>query len=77
MVNVPDNPNVTLDGGVLLIDLGKKSRKQIKRLRRGTGKLVDEVQRCLQELRTGGTLLASAQPVIILVREKRDPLRLF
>jgi hypothetical protein len=77
MVDVPDNPNVTLDGGVLLIDLGKKSRKQIKRLRRGTGKLIDEVQKCLQELRAAGTVPESAQPVIMLVREKPGRFRLF
>jgi hypothetical protein len=77
MVNVPDNPNVTLDGGVLLIDLGKHSRKQIKRLRQGTGKLIDEVQKCMQELRAAGTVSESAQPVIMLVREKQGRLRLF
>jgi uncharacterized protein DUF6200 len=77
MVKVPHNPNVTLDGGVLLIDLGKQSRKQIKRLRSGSGKLVDEVQKCMQELRTAGTVSESAQPVIMLVREKPDRFRLF
>jgi Family of unknown function (DUF6200) len=77
MVDVPQSSNVTLEGGVLLIDLGKKSRKQIKRLRNGTGKLVDEVQKCVQELRTAGTLSESAQPVIMLVREKRSRFPLF
>jgi hypothetical protein len=77
MVNVPQNSNVTLDGGILLIDLGKHSKKQIKRLRRGTGKLIDEVQRCMQELRTNGTVSESAQPVLMLVREKQGRLRLF
>jgi hypothetical protein len=77
MVNAPENPNVTLDGGMLLIDLGKKRRKQIKRLRNGTGKLVDEVQKCMQELRAAGTVSESSQPVIMLVREKAGRLRLF
>jgi hypothetical protein len=77
MDKVPDNPSVTLDGGVLLIDLGKQSRKQIKRLRQGTGKLVEEVQQCMQELRTAGTVPESAQPVIMIVREKRGRFRLF
>ena len=65
------------NGGMLLVDLGKKSRKQIKRLRNGTGKLVGEVQNCIQELRTAGTLSESSQPVIVIVREKRARLRLF
>jgi hypothetical protein len=77
MVDVADNPNVTLEGGVLLVDLGKKSRKQVKQLRKGTGKLLAEVHRCLQDLRTAGTVSESAQPVIMLVREKRGRLRLF
>jgi hypothetical protein len=76
MVKVPGNPNVTLDGGVLLIDLGKHSKKQIKRLRQGTGKLIDEVHKCMQELRAAGTASESAQPVI-LVREKQGRSRLF
>jgi hypothetical protein len=77
MVDSPNNPNVTLDGGVLLIDLGKHSKKQIKRLRQGTGKLIDEVQRCMQELQAAGTVPETAQPVVILVRQKQGRLRLF
>jgi Family of unknown function (DUF6200) len=77
MVDVPDNPSVTLDSGMLVIDLGKHSKKQIKRLSRGTGKLIDEVQKCMLELRAAGTVSESAQPVIMLVREKQGRLRLF
>jgi Family of unknown function (DUF6200) len=77
MDKVSDNPSVTLDGGVLLIDLGKQSRKQIKRLRQGTGKLIEEVRQCMQELRTAGTVPESSQPVIMIVREKRGRFRLF
>jgi hypothetical protein len=75
--NTSDDRYVTLDGDVLLIDLGKKSRKKIKQLRRGTGKLLDEVQRCMQELRAAGTVPQSSQPVLMLVREKQSSLRLF
>jgi hypothetical protein len=77
MTNVADNEKVTLSGGTVLVDLGKKSRKQIKRLRKGTGKLVVDVQQCIQELQTAGTLSESAKPVILIVREKRPRLRLF
>jgi hypothetical protein len=77
MVDSTDNPNVTLDGGVLLIDLGKKSKKQIKQLRKGSGKLVAEVNRCLHDLRAAGTVPESAQPVVMLVRQKQGRLRLF
>jgi hypothetical protein len=77
MVDIADKPNVTLDGGMLLIDLGKKSKKQIKQLRNGTGKLLSEVNKCLGDLRAAGTVSETAQPVIMLVRQKRGRLRLF
>jgi hypothetical protein len=76
-VDVQESHDVAPQGSVLLIDLGKHSRKQIKRLRRGNGKLLDEVQKCTQELRAAGTLAESAVPVVVLVREKPKPLRLF
>jgi len=54
----------------ILIDLGKKSRRNIKRLRNGEGKLQAEVQETLNELKAKGTIADTAQPVIIIVREK-------
>jgi hypothetical protein len=68
---------VKVQAGFLLVDLGKHGRKQIKRLRKGEGKLVDEVQRCMHELRSAGTLSDSSSPVVILVREKRPRLTWF
>ena len=55
----------------VIIDLGKRKRKQVKKLRRGEGKLLDDVNGAVAELRTAGTLNSDAQPVIIIVREKR------
>jgi Family of unknown function (DUF6200) len=55
----------------VIIDLGKHRRKRIKGLRKGTGRLVDEVSSCLDELKASGAIGANAQPVIIVVREKR------
>ncbi len=55
----------------ILVDLGRKSLKNIKRLRNGEGKLMAEVQETLDELQANGTIAESAQPVIIIVREKR------
>ena len=40
----------------IIIDLGKKSRKQVRRAREGTGKLMDEINLTLDELRADGTL---------------------
>ena len=55
----------------ILVDLGRKSRKSVKRLRDGEGKLMAEIQGTVDELKANGTIAESAQPLIILVREKR------
>jgi hypothetical protein len=54
----------------IIIDLGKKSRKQVRRAREGTGKLMDKIHGMLDELRADGTIKADAQPVLIIVRQK-------
>jgi hypothetical protein len=59
----------------VVLDLGKQRRKRIKELRRGAGKLIDEVNASLEELRTAGALSADAQAVVIVVREKRRKVR--
>lgn len=55
----------------IIIDLGRHRRKQIKRLREGTGKLLDEVLQSIHELKTAGRISESAQPVVVVVREKK------
>jgi hypothetical protein len=55
----------------VIIDLGKQRRKRIKDLRRGTGRLADEINGCVEELKAAGTLSSSAQTVVVVVREKR------
>jgi hypothetical protein len=55
----------------IVIDLGKHRRKRIKQLRSGNGRLMDEVDGCLEELRAVGTLSGNAQPVVVIVRQKR------
>jgi hypothetical protein len=55
----------------VVLDLGKQRRKQIKQLRRGEGRLLDDINGAIEELRTVGTIGAVSQPVVIIVREKR------
>ncbi len=59
----------------VVLDLGKQRRKRIKQLRRGEGRLMDEVNASIDELRTAGALAADAQAVVIIVREKRRKMR--
>ncbi len=54
----------------VVIDLGKKARKQIKQLREGRGKLLDEVNGVVAELRKADSI-SSSQPVVVVVRPKR------
>lgn len=59
----------------VIIDLGKKSKKQVKQLRKGKpGKLLDQVREAVETLRAEGAIEANAQPVVIVVRERAEPL---
>lgn len=55
----------------LVVDLGKATKKAIKGLRRGEGKLLDKVSRALSDMRSEGVIDAHAQPVVVVVKEKK------
>lgn len=72
----------TTNDNLIVVDLGKHKRKQVRRLRNGKdGKLLGEVGASIQELRDAGTISKSAETVVVVVREKRKrrkiPGRLF
>ena len=55
---------------IVIVDLDEpQSAQQVKRLRKGRGKLVTRVERIVSELVEAGTIKSSAQPVVIVVRE--------
>jgi hypothetical protein len=54
----------------IIIDIGKKSRKSIKQLRRGEGKLMNEVNDAIKELREASKITGNAQPIIVVVRQR-------
>ncbi|AGC46609.1 hypothetical protein MYSTI_05330 [Myxococcus stipitatus DSM 14675] len=54
----------------VFLDLGKKSAKAVKKLRKGKGRLLDDVRETLQDLQASGRVAANAQPVIVIVRAK-------
>jgi len=60
----------------IVLDLGKQRKKRVKELRRGEGRLMDEVNASIEELRTAGALASDAQAVVVVVREKRRKTRL-
>jgi len=55
-----------------VVDLGEHSRKSVKRLRRGEGRLMDKVEDAILSLREEGILAGSAQTVVVVVREEAD-----
>jgi len=55
---------------MIVVDLGTKTSKQVKRLRKGQGRLMDKVKQCLEELRASGKISGTVQPVIFIVEEE-------
>jgi len=55
----------------ILIDLGKQKRGRVKRLRKGRGRLVDDVQQAIADLAANGSLSEGVQPVIVVVERKK------
>ena len=51
-----DNNGSATDSPII-IDMGKKKKKDIKRLRKGKGKLMSDVDNCIQELREAGEII--------------------
>ena len=68
-MTVNDDSQVTSHNPVL-VDLGKHSRKRVKRLRRGKGRLMADVHDALEDLRESGQVGADAQTVVVIVRQK-------
>ena len=57
----------------IVVDLGKKSRKQIKSLKRGKGKLMNDVAAAMEEVKTNlGPEAVGKEfvPVVIIYRKK-------
>jgi Family of unknown function (DUF6200) len=54
----------------IIVDLGEpQPAAQIRRLRRGKGKLFHQVERIVDDLARAGTVKSNAQAVVIIVRE--------
>ncbi len=65
-----DNNGSATDSPII-IDIGKKKKKDIKRLRKGKGKLMSDVDNCIQELREAGEITSSVRPVVVVVTQKQ------
>lgn len=56
----------------VIVKLGRQSRKRIKGLSEGRGKLFAEVMDTIEELRKNGQISASAQPLIFVVKQEHE-----
>ena len=55
---------------LVVVELAKRrTPDQIRRLRKGRGKLVGDIESVIDELVAAGTIDEGAQPVVIVVRE--------
>ena len=55
---------------LVLVELAKRrSPKQVRRLRKGRGKLMADIDDVIADLTEAGTIKAGAQPVVVVVRE--------
>lgn len=70
----PVHPKTDAAGEInapVIIDLGKKNRKQVRKLTKGKpGRLMDSVEEVIANLRENGTMEADAQPLIIVIRKR-------
>ena len=66
----------TDSGNIVVVDLGKKKRKQVKKLRRGEGPLMDKVQEVVAALREDGTSNPGDTVVVVVERRGEFPMNL-
>jgi hypothetical protein len=69
--------NSTPANAPLVVELGRKKGKQIRRLRKGEGPLMDEVAQIVDQLRSEGRLAKGAVPVAMVVKQKASCQSLF
>ena len=53
-----------------VVDLGKKKRDQVKKLRKGKGKLVGRIESLVADMKESGEVNANADTLIIVVERK-------
>jgi len=54
----------------VIVKLGRQSRKRVKALADGHGKLFAQVMETVEELQKSGQISASAQPIIFIVKQE-------
>ncbi len=69
----PKQAPVELDRkSTIVIDFGKKDRKQVRKLRKGkSGRLMKRIKESIEHLRENGAMAEDTQAVVIVIRERQ------
>jgi Family of unknown function (DUF6200) len=57
-------------GAITIVDLGRRSKKQIKRLRKGEGRLLDRVEQTVDQLKADNEIDSNSEVVVVVVKQK-------
>jgi len=72
-VETPTKPATSAaapQGAITVVDLGRRSKKQIKRLRKGGGRLLDRVEQTVGQLKADKEIDPKSEVVVVVVRQK-------
>ncbi len=61
-----------MGGEMVLLDLGEQSRRRVRRLRRGEGRLMEKIEDAVADLEEQGVVKPGAQTVVVIVRQEMD-----
>ena len=67
----PEEPAPLIASNPVIVNLGDQSSKSIKNLAKGKGKLLRRLVESLEQLKSHGTISATAQPIIVIVKEPK------
>ena len=70
-----DSEALNNESPLLIVDMGSQSRKNVKRLRKGKGKLMDRVSEAIAELRANGAADGVGTFVVVVKEKAENPLR--
>lgn len=55
----------------IILDLGKKNRRQVRKLKKGKpGRLMNRVEDAIEHLRENGAITETTQAVVIVIRQR-------
>ena len=60
------------EANTIILEFGSVDKDDIKDLRSGTGKIFRKVAQAIEELKDAGEVSENAQPVIAIVKQKKD-----